>query len=625
MSAIQAFAVVGVLGVGAQWLAWRFRLPSIVLMLGIGLLVGPTLGWLSPAEDIGDIYRPMIALAVGIILFEGGLTLDYRRLGDTRPAVQRLVYIGAPLGWVLCTLLLRFVMGLSWESSAVFGGVMVVTGPTVIAPMLRQAKLKQRPARVLQWEAIVNDPIGVLLAVLALEFVLAITTGATFASAMGSFGLGIAVAAVLGVAIGRLVVVAFRRGWVPEYMKVPVLFVLVVAAFVAADSVLHEAGLLAVTVMGLVIANADLASYVELHRFKEQATLLLVSAVFILLAASLSFSTLGQLSWQTAVFVALAILVARPLQVLVPLIGSRLPIRERLLVASTGPRGVVMVSVSGLFGDRLVEAGIADGELIAPVAFILVLTTVLVHGFALRPIARALDLTGGDRPGLLIVGGSPFATELAVALKKADCPVLIADPVRGHLASARQADIPTFYGDVLGEVAEHHVEFITYSAVLVASDNDAYNTLVATDLGPEFGREVIWQLTRAVDNRTRHTLPAQLGGRSLNGLPTFISVNEQMAEGWRVRTTKLSDEYDLEAWQADRPEAVALLVVTANGRLDFVEADTELSAAGGDRIIALVPPDLADEGAGNEQSLASEAADAADDARPKNEAEQRAD
>ena len=360
----------------------------------------------------------MIALAVAVILFEGGLTLSFKKLADARPAVRRLVYIGAPLGWVLSSLTLVFVAGLGWESAIVFGGIMIVTGPTVIAPLLRQAKLTSRPAQTLQWEGIVNDPIGALVAVVALEIVLVRNTGVTWGEALAQLILGIGFAVVIGVVAGYLLVQAFRRGWVPEYMKVPLLFVAVLGVFAGSDSLLHESGLLAVTVMGLVIANADLPSYHELHRFKEHATILLVSGVFILLAAGIEFDTLAQLDWLRAgLFVAAVVLVARPLTIMTSLIGSNLPMKERWLIALTGPRGVVLVAVSGIFAERLVAEGIDDGALIAPLAFVLVLVTVVLHGFTLAPIARRLGLTSGEKPGLLVVGGSVFATSLAKALE----------------------------------------------------------------------------------------------------------------------------------------------------------------------------------------------------------------
>ena len=597
LSPVMAFALVGALGVGSQWIAWRLHLPAIVLMLVAGILVGPVAGLLDPLRDIGEITRPMISLAVAVILFEGGLTLDLHKLGDARRGVMRLVLIGAPLGWLLSTLALRYGAGLGWEASAVFGGIMVVTGPTVIAPLLRQARLARRPAQLLQWEAIVNDPIGAMAAVLAFQIVLVLHTGATASEALGHLTLGIGFATIIGLVAGYGTSWAFWRGRVPEYMKVPVLFVVLLLAFALSDSVLHEAGLLAVTIMGLVIANADLPSYEELRRFKEHATILLVSGVFILLAASLDFSTLGALNWRAGLFIAAVVLVARPLTVLVSLIGTDLPWNERLLIAATGPRGVVLVAVAGLFGERLASAGIADGALIGPLAFLLVLATVVLHGFGLAPLARYLGLAGADQPGVLFIGGSRFTAGLAECLKKAGAPVLIADPNHGHLIRARSAGIRTFYGDILSEAAEHQVELLSYRTLVAATDNDAYNTLVATDFGPEFGRDNCWQIARAKAGKSRHALPTQLGGRPFGEGRGFEGFEQLLAKGWTFRMTKLSDEFTRDQWREKRPDAVLVGHLDASGAFRLTKGDTEPDLARGTRLIALLPPGAAGQAA----------------------------
>ncbi|MFV0383655.1 cation:proton antiporter [Paracoccus sp. (in: a-proteobacteria)] len=593
LSPVEALALIGAAGVGAQWLAWRFRMPAIVLMLAAGLLLGPVTGLMVPSRDLGGIVHPMISLAVAVILFEGGLTLRLKKLADARPAVLRLVYLGAPLGWLFSTLALHFGAGLGWPAAVVFGGIMIVTGPTVIAPLLRQARLTARPAQILQWEGIVNDPIGALVAVLAMGVVAVMYSDLPVATSLGHFVLGILAALAFGLAGGWLIVRAFQRGWVPEYMKVPALFIMVLAIFAATDSILHESGLLAVTVMGLLIANADLPSYHELHRFKEHASILLVSGVFILLSSDIRIATLADLNWgRTILFILLVMMVVRPLTVFLSLAGSDLPWQEKALIAMTGPRGVVLVAVSGVFAQRLADAGVPEGAAIAPLAFVLVLFTVVVHGFTLAPLARRLGLTSGEKPGLLIVGGSVFASGLAKALEKADVNVLITDTNRDHLHSARASGVPTFYGDILGEAAEHNVEFIAYSGILAASDNDAYNTLVATDLGPEFGRDNIWQVARHKEDRARHALPSQLGGKPVNGNRQLEQYLDLLASGWFFRTTRLTVEYGLDDWHAARPGAVALAMVQ-DGALRFVADDRELSGKPGTRIVSLMPPDLA--------------------------------
>ncbi|KAJ56626.1 sodium:proton exchanger [Actibacterium mucosum KCTC 23349] len=593
MSPVTAFALIGALGVGAQWLAWRLRLPAIVLMLAAGLMVGPVLGILDPTRDIGSLMGPMISVAVAIILFEGGITLNFHALGGAAKGVRRLVIVGAPLGWLLSTLALRYVAGLDWGSAAVFGGIMIVTGPTVIAPLLRQARMQRRPAALLQWEAIVNDPVGALAAVLAFQVVVVLQTGQGLAANGGAFVIGLVFAALVGVACGWGTAQAFRRALVPEYMKVPVLFVVLLACFAASDAVLHESGLLAVTLMGLWIANADLPSYVELRRFKEHATILLVSGVFILLAAAMQPETLALLDWRALAFVVVVIVAVRPLTVLISLLGTDLPWAERLLVAFTGPRGVVLVAVAGLFGERLVSLGVEDAARIGPLAFALVAGTVVLHGFTLTPMARALGVASREIPGVLLVGGSKWAAAFGEALQSAEVPVLVLDGNHARLRSAREAGVPVFYGDILSEAAEHGVEIMSYGKVIAATDNDAYNTLVATDLAPEFGRDNVFQLQRVKQESARHAMPATLGGRALGQGQSYFELNLLISEGWAMKVTRLSEEFTAEDWAAMNPRAILLARLQPNGDLRLHAEGKTLEAGPDTRLVAMVPPENA--------------------------------
>lgn len=589
MNPVTAFALVGVLGVGAQWLAWRLNLPAIVLMLLAGLLVGPVFGILDPSVAMGDLLQPIVAIAVAIILFEGGLTLNFKSLTDAAVGVKRLVFIGGPVGWLLSASVLHYLGGLSWATSAVFGGIMIVTGPTVIAPLLRQARLKRRPAALLQWEAIVNDPAGALAAVLAFEVVLVWQTATTVEQAIAELAIGIVVATLIGIAAGWGISKSFSTGWVPEYMKVPVLFVSVLAAFAASDSLLHESGLLAVTIMGVWIANAHLLSHAEMHRFKEHATILLVSGVFILLAANMTRETLMAMNWQTLATVVAVILFARPVTVLISLAFSNVPWAERLLVAFTGPRGVVLVAVAGLFGDRLVQAGIEDAAQISSLAFALVAGTVVLHGFTLKPVANLLGLTASSTPGVLLVGGNRWTVEFGSLLKKLDLPVMISDPNRSHLREARDAGLSIYTGDILSEGAEHRLDLMAYETVIAATDNDAYNTLVATDLAPEFGRENVYQLARETSDSARYALPPKLGGRAIGAGETYWQVQRRMWDGWEFRSTTLSEEFTLQDWYDTHPEGIPIADIGPRGTLRILGPKDTPKDTRGTRLIAMLP------------------------------------
>jgi NhaP-type Na+/H+ or K+/H+ antiporter len=606
---VAAFALVGTLGVGAQLLAWRLKMPAIVLMLVAGILAGPVTGILDPATQFGALREPMIAVAVAIILFEGGLTLNVKSLQDAATGVRRLVVIGAPLGWLTSALALHYGAGLGWETSAVFGGIMIVTGPTVIAPLLRSARLARRPAQILQWEAIVNDPIGALAAVLAFEVVGVIRASHGLGTAIAETVLGIAVAIAVGIAGGMGLVRAFQRGLVPEYMKVPVLFTLLLAVFALSDLMLHESGLLAVTVMGIVIANSDLPSFEEMRRFKEHATVLLVSGVFIILAAGLDVSGLQSLTWRAALFVGAVMLIARPLTVFASLIGTSVPFRERLLIAFTGPRGVVLVAVAGLFGERLAALGVEDGALVGPLAFALVAVTVVVHGFALGPMARWLGLTGAKTPGVLIVGASPFTTSFGKCLTDNELPVLIADPNHGKLRGPRREGVPTYYGDILAEAVEHKLDLVSYATLMAATDNDAYNTLVATDFAPHFGREAVYQLAREKEKNARHALPATLGGRPVVADMTHDELDRQMFRGWGVRMSRLTEEFTLDDWRAENPESILVAAQKKGGDLRLLHTGENLKGEDEMRLFHLAPPRERSEARENAKKAKQDAVD----------------
>ena len=579
-------ALIGALGIGAQWLAWRLKLPAIVLMLVAGIFAGPVTGWVNPEADFGDLFRPMVAVAVALILFEGGITLKFKALRDAGPAVRRLVLFGAPLGWLLSTLAARYGAGLGWEASVIFGGILIVTGPTVVTPLLRQARLAKRPAEILRWEAIVNDPVGALAAVLAFEGVMAFHGEGEILEISGHLVLGIALATVMGYVAGKALVISFSRGWVPEYMKVPVLFTLILGVYALSDDILHESGLLAVTVMGFVVGNARLPALRELKRFKEHITVILVSGVFILLAASMEWSMLTQLDLRALIFVLLIMFIARPAAVFLSLIGTDIPSKEQLIVAWIGPRGVVAVAVSGLFGARLVDVGIEDGHLLAPLAFLLVAGTVVAHGFTIKPFARILGLTSAAAPGVLLVGASGWVVALGKTLSDAEIPVLIADRSWWRLRNARSQGIPVYYGEILSEAAEHVVDLHQYGDLLAVSDNDDYNALLCADLAPEFGRNNVFQIDRHEDNLRDGDLPVTIGGRTLaRGYP-FEYFARNHADGWGFKLTGITTEYPLERYKETRPEAEILAVVSPNGTVKFAGPEHLPKVVEGDRILA---------------------------------------
>lgn len=601
---------VGLAGVGAQWLAWRINAPGIVLMSIAGILLGPVFGVLAPQDAFGDIYDPLISLAVGIILFEGGLQLKFDELRELGKGVRRLVVPGALIAWALGTMAAHLVAGISLPTALLFGGIMVVTGPTVIGPLLRQAKLSSRPATLLRWEGIVNDPIGALLAVIVYEAYHLSQPGPE-ALALWEIGGSLALGAIFSIAwgygLGRFIARAFAGGWVPGFLKTPVLLVVVVLCFAAANQLQEEAGLLAVTVMGITLANAKLPSINQLLQFKENIAVLFVSGVFILLTASLSRDVLFNIGWRDVAFVVVMLVLVRPLTIFASLLGTDVKWPERSLIAWIAPRGIVAVAVSGLFAEKMVGLGFEDGSKMVPLAFAMVFATVVAHGFTIAPLGRFLGLAQKGKAGVLIVGASPWAAALGVKLRDMGVPVLITDPSYRALRSARNAGLDTFYGEILSEVAEHHIELNHFGTLLAVTGNDSHNALVCTDLANEFDRTRSYQLSAHGIEEHRTSVSFALKGRPLFAKPLALEdLMRRHYGGWRFQTTRISEEYPPETFIAAMDGEGFIILVERDGQLLFDSSAAPLELRLHDRVLCYVPPSVS--GARIEKQRAEKAA-----------------
>lgn len=541
---------------------------------------------------LGGLARPMIAIAVAIILIEGGLTLDLSGLRDARQGVRRICFVAAPLMAGATVIAARFLAHLTWPTAAVSGGILVVTGPTVVVPLLRQARLSARAASVLRWEAIVNDAAGALFAVIAYEVSSQLTHGAALSHTIVSLSGATAAAAILGFVLGRGVAVSYRTTWIPEYLKAPGLFALVLIGLATGNAMLDEAGLLTVTVMGITIANSRIASLGEIHRFKEHAATLLVSGVFILLTADIQPTLLKYIDRGTIVFTLALIFIIRPAVVLVSSIGSNLTWRERILVGLIAPRGVVAVATAGVFGSALLAIGSPDGSRLTAIVFFIVFVTVILDSLAVRPLARFLKLASDAQMGVLFVGANPWTLAFAETLKEMAIPTMIADRAWRRLKPVREAKIETYFGEILSEAASHSLDIDRFGYLIAATENDSYNTLVCTDFAPEFGRQNVFQIGRMKEQEDNpKDVAITLGGRTLLKSGSAHDVlQHRLNHGWVFRKTKLSEEFDFDTYYRGLPQDAELLfALKAAGSLSFATVNAGGLPRAGDTVVAFTP------------------------------------
>lgn len=588
-----ALMLTAMLGIGflAQWLAWRIRVPAILPLLLIGLVLGPLLGVVNPDELLGDLLFPAVSLSVAIILFEGSVNLRFAELGGIGHTVRRLVSYGAVVAVLGLAAAAHWLAGLSWPLAFLFGALTCVTGPTVVNPMLRTVRPNAKVSNLLRWEGIVIDPIGALLAVLIYEIIL---SKGFQGHSIWMFLLTTCSGIAIGVAGAMLLVALLKRQFIPEYLQSYATLALVLAAFSLSNAITHESGLLAVTVMGIVLGNNRNVHIDLITNFKEDLSILLVSMLFIILAARLQWPLPpGTLATGLLIYLA-AQFVIRPLSVWVATLRSSLSIPERLLAAWISPRGIVAASVSALFALQLEAQGMPGADRLVPLVFILIIATVVVQSITAGPLARILGVREPEPRGVLIFGVNPVARAIADSLHKQEIPVLLAGDDWEGIRSARMQGLKTYFGNPTSQHADNYLDHTGLGRLLAMSTQREMNSLTSLHYRQEFGRDKVYRLRNlgADESSERASFANPLLAPALFGEEmTNSRFQKLLNEGWQIKTTTLTETYDwpkfVEAWGS---ELILLFLITDKGNLRMASSKRELDPKSGFAVTALVPP-----------------------------------
>lgn len=582
------------LGFLCQWASWRLRLPAILLLLASGLVLGPGLGWFNPDLVLGEMLFPLVSIGVALILFEGSLTLRFGEVRGLAPTILRLVSVGAVVTTLGLATAAHYLADLGWPVALLFGALTCVTGPTVIMPMLRAVRPNERISNILRWEGIIIDPIGALLAVLVLE---ALMSGHDNGG-WGVFAWTVAVGTVIGFAAAWLLGQALRRQWLPEYLQTYGTLAWVLLAYAASNGLAHESGLLAVTIMGIVLANVRGIDVAHILHFKEHLSTLIISMLFIVLAARLQWPGWPLVGTGLLVLAA-AMLVVRPLAVLCSTIGGPTEWRERALLAWIAPRGIVAAAVSALFALRMEDTDPVAASTLVSLTFLLIIGTVVVQSATSRPLARLLKVAAPSPNQVLVLGSSVVARTIAQALDKAGFRTLMADEDWSGLAAARLSGLKTFYGNPASELAERSLDFNAFGWLLAMSTRGELNTLACVRFRPELGHGRVLRLpVLAPGEAPRQALAAPIQAPALFGKAiTHGELEKRLAAGWQVKTTKLGDDFDWDDFAAAYAEMpLRLFAISDKGRLHFETEDIEIEPGPGWVVGALVDPDSRREG-----------------------------
>ncbi len=574
-----------------QWVAWRVKLPAILFLLLTGLLVGPISGWIEPDIIFGDLLMPMVSLSVAIILFEGSLTLNAHEIKDISKVVQRMITIGALVTWVIVACATHFIFDFSWEISALFGAVVIVTGPTVIVPMLRSVRPTQKIANILRWEGIAIDPVGALMAVLTYEFILASVEHPAVSHVVLLFLQTVIVGVVIGVAAGWLLGRLLTNNVIPEYLQNFATLSVVLLSFGGSNALAHESGLIAVTVMGMWLANKTRVDIHPILNFKEHLSLLLISMLFIILAARLDLAQLSEFVWPAVLLLIVLQFIARPAKIMVSTIGLDVSWKERGLLAWIAPRGIVAAAISAIFADRLVEVGYEEAALLVPLTFAVIIGTVVLQSCTAGFIARWLGVASPPATGFLIVGADAFSRILARVLIDHGFRCVLADSNIDNIQKARMDGLETYYGNPASEHADIHLDLSGVGHLLAMSRLKHVNIVSAIHFRSDFGHQNIFRLSTAgeLNEHKKHKV-----ANSYQGLPLFsenvthAALSRLVEKGCEIKSTKLTEEFGWENFLSKYTNLrIPLFEIDGKGRIQPFSGDSDRSPPIGSIILAI--------------------------------------
>lgn len=553
-----------ILGILAQWLAWRIRVPAILPLIIIGLLVGPlstlwTDDGLKLLEPIynrekgiglfpGEYLFYFVSLAIGVILFEGGLTLKRREIQGVGPAIVKLITIGSLITFIGCGIAAHFIMGLSWAVAFQIAALVIVTGPTVIAPILQNVPLNRNVSTVLKWEGILIDPLGALVAVVVFEFIRTSDGGAEFTShAFVTFFQIILIGLALGSLAALTLYQLIKLDAIPRFLLNVFTLAFVLGVFVLADFLAKESGLLSVVVMGMVMGNLDVPMLKEILNFKESLSVLLISILFILLAANIDMEQLELIirDWRSLALFGVVALVLRPAGVFASTINSELKFQEKIFISWVGPRGIVAAGIASLFGITLTRDGVAGAEYITPIVFMIVLGTVLLNATTARIFAKLLGVIQETSSGILIIGANQASRILAKYLVENNRYIVMVDSNESNIEKAREMGVEAIVSNIYSDDLSDQIELLDVGYLIAMTSNIDVNSYALKRYQKIFGEKGTFRLLTSEElTKDKSKLPHE---GIFSYTDDFLNLNEVARDYPEIHETPLEDADHLAA------------------------------------------------------------------------------
>ena len=580
------FGLIILLAVGSQVLASRLRIPALIVLLPAGFAAGALTGDVNPQHLLGASFQPLVSLSVAVILYDAGLGLDLRKLkGHTRKVVIRLIVLGVLITWVLAAAVAAPLLGMSRGAAVMLGIILVVSGPTVVGPLLGFVRPTERLQRVLIWEGSLIDPVGGVLGALVFHAVSASTSKGP-GSQLAQFLLSVAVGLAGGVAGAALLWLLLRKLRLGEVLGTNAQLAAVVGVAAGCDALRDDTGLIAAIFMGLALANMRGFDMPARRPFFETLVQLIIGVLFISISATVTPQSLRHLILPTLVLVAVLVIAARPVAAFAATLKTDLPKGERAFIGWMAPRGIVAAATASTFGAGLAAKGIGGAAKILPATFLVIVATVTLYGLTAAPVARRLRVGRPDRTRPLLVGGDAWVIDLGLALRSAGLEVLMWAALDGQREQISQAGLELAPGELLAAATGRGARLEGITAVLLLTDEDDFNALAAVLLPTSVDGRVY----RLAPQRPSHGVVAPYtGGEILFSKDlTRRAVTDRYAGGARI-TVQRADGAPAAAHDTPFAGHDLLFLVRADGHLAAVTQDDTPVPRAGDTMVSLGP------------------------------------
>lgn len=578
------------LGMLAQWLAWKQRIPSIITLIISGFLVGPIFGILNPSEVMGqDVVFAVVEISVALILFDGAMQLKFSEFKPVSSGLKRILTLGVLIHFLLIASAAHFVMGVSIGFASLLGGILIVTGPTVIIPALRESNMNTRVSNYLKWEGILTDPVGAIVAVVVYDAIVLSSVADPVQVATSIIKI-IFIAFAFSFFIKFLLNISLRKKLIPEFLQIPFITSLVICSFVFSNELQHGSGLLTVTILGILIGNSKIDILFNLRSFKENITTMCISFVFIIITASIPLEVFKMIELPHVIFILLVSFVLRLVAIFMSTYKSQISFKEKIVIGSFGPRGIVAASVASVLSAEMINEGIKVGDLFLPIVFLVILTTVIVHGLILKPLCRKLGLENSDRNGVILIGTMPWVVDLALKLKSMGIPVLITSASWYKLSAFRKAGIKTYYGQILDHLETGNLDLNDYSTLLAMSENDSFNILACEKFSRYLGHENVYHLKQSRNvihdqyNIDKNSYCVLLNNLELK----YENLMKYYQYGWAFKETKVTESYTFQDFLLANEKAIICMLIKEDGSIVFGSA-FENQPLPGDVLITYAP------------------------------------